>query len=131
MNRPLLNVPSDLRRARSASQNMIPTKTGAAAAVGLVLCIVPGVIALLFLQFGPFAILDRGCGAWEAARISVRAVASHPGPAVAMGLVNAVCFLLGALLYGIVGLVTLPFACLFTVHLYRQFTGGTVAAAGR
>ena len=27
----------DLRRARSASQNMIPTKTGAAAAVGLVL----------------------------------------------------------------------------------------------
>jgi glyceraldehyde 3-phosphate dehydrogenase len=28
---------SDLRRARSASQNMIPTKTGAAAAVGLVL----------------------------------------------------------------------------------------------
>ena len=28
---------SDLRRARSASMNMIPTKTGAAAAVGLVL----------------------------------------------------------------------------------------------
>ncbi len=28
---------SDLRRARSATQNMIPTKTGAAAAVGLVL----------------------------------------------------------------------------------------------
>ena len=29
--------PSDLRRARSATQSMIPTKTGAAAAVGLVL----------------------------------------------------------------------------------------------
>ena len=28
---------SDLRRARSATQSMIPTKTGAAAAVGLVL----------------------------------------------------------------------------------------------
>ena len=27
---------SDLRRARSATQSMIPTKTGAAAAVGLV-----------------------------------------------------------------------------------------------
>ena len=28
---------SDLRRARSATQSMIPTKTGAAAAVGLVM----------------------------------------------------------------------------------------------
>jgi len=35
--RPSVIVSSDLRRARSATHSMIPTKTGAAAAVGLVL----------------------------------------------------------------------------------------------
>jgi uncharacterized membrane protein len=101
------------------------------AAIGLFLCVLPGLLVLLFLQLGPYAILDRGCGVIEAARLSITSIGANLGPAIAMGAFNALAFLVGGLLYGIVGLVTLPVAALFTAYLYRQFTGGSVAEPGR
>jgi uncharacterized membrane protein len=35
--------------------------------------------------------------------------------------------ILGGLFFGLLTLVTLPFACLFTAHMYRQFNREPIA----
>ena len=89
--------------------------------IGLALCILPGLIVLFLLQLGPYYILDKGCGVGEAIKASYRAVTKNLGPAIIMTIINALVSLLGGLFFGILTLVTLPFACLFTAHMYRQF----------
>jgi uncharacterized membrane protein len=44
-----------------------------------------------------------------------------------MVIFSLIVTLLGSAFYGILTLVTLPFAALFIVHMYRQFNGETVA----
>ena len=79
---------------------------------------------MLFLfQLGPYYILDKGVGVMQAFRSSVNVVTKNLGPALLMTLVNALAAILGGVLFGVLTLVTLPFATLFTAHMYRQFNG--------
>jgi uncharacterized membrane protein len=89
--------------------------------VGLALCILPGLVVLFLLQLGPYYILDKGMGVRDAVKASVNAVTKNVGPALIMTVINALVTILGGLFFGILTLVTLPFACLFTAHMYRQF----------
>ncbi len=89
--------------------------------VGLILCILPGLAVLFLLQLGPYYILDKGYGVREAMRASFSAVTKNFGPAILMTLFTFIVLLLGGVFFGILTLVTLPFACLFTAHMYRQF----------
>jgi uncharacterized membrane protein len=52
---------------------------------------------------------------------------SNLGPVVLAALVNIVASILGGLFFGILTLVTLPFAALFTVHVYRQLNSEPIA----
>jgi uncharacterized membrane protein len=89
--------------------------------IGLALCILPGLVVLFLLQLGPYYILDKGMGVRDAVKASVNAVTKNVGPALIMTVINALVTILGGLFFGILTLVTLPFACLFTAHMYRQF----------
>ena len=89
--------------------------------IGLLLCILPGLVVLFLLQLGPYYILDKGMGVVDAIKASVNAVTKNIGPALIMTIINALVTILGGLFFGILTLVTLPFACLFTAHMYRQF----------
>ncbi len=89
--------------------------------VGIALCIVPGLIVMFLFQLGPYYVLDKGYSVGEAMKASYQAVTKNMGPALLMTLINALVYLLGGLFFGLLTLVTLPFAALFTVHLYRQF----------
>lgn len=91
--------------------------------LGLVLCVLPGLIVLFLFQLGPYYILDKGVGVMQAFRSSVNVVTKNLGPALLMTLVNALAAILGGVLFGVLTLVTLPFATLFTAHMYRQFNG--------
>ena len=93
---------------------------------GLVLCILPGIAVAFLLQLGPFYILDRGNRPVEAIKASYAAITKNFGPAVVMVLFSLVVSALGSALYGILTLVTLPFATLFIVHMFRQFNGEPV-----
>ena len=95
--------------------------------VGMVMCIVPGLLILFFLQLGPYAVLDTGAGVREAIRRSTIAMRANPGPGLLLLLVNVAAVLLGSTFYGLPTLVTLPLATLFTAHLYRQFNREQVA----
>jgi uncharacterized membrane protein len=89
--------------------------------IGIALCILPGLIVLFVLQLGPYYILDKGYGVGDAIKASFQAVTKNLGPAIVMTIINALVSILGGLFFGIVTLITLPFACLFTAHMYRQF----------
>jgi uncharacterized membrane protein len=53
---------------------------------------------------------------------SARTALRNPGPALLMTLVNTLVLVLGEMCLGILMLVMLPVATLFTAHLYRRFS---------
>jgi uncharacterized membrane protein len=95
--------------------------------VGLALCILPGVAVLFLLQLGPYYVLDKGYGIVEAIKASFEAVTKNFVPALIMTVVNALVSILGGISFGLLTLITLPFACLFTAHMYRQFNKEPIA----
>ena len=100
---------------------------GILTAVGLVLCVIPGLIVIFFLQFAPLYALDKGLGVGDAFRSSIDAVKKAPFPVLLAMIVNAVASFVGGWLFGILTLVALPFAALFTVHVYRQLNAEPIS----
>ena len=94
--------------------------------LGFILCIIPGIIVAFLLQLGPFFVLDRGYRPVEAMKASSAVVSKNVGPAIILVIFSGVVTLLGSAFYGILTLLTLPFAVLFIVHMYRQFNGEKV-----
>jgi uncharacterized membrane protein len=94
--------------------------------IGLALCVLPGLVVLVFFQFGPYFILDRGMGVREAARASASLAARNLGPVALVAILVALLELIGGLFFGLPMLITLPFAALFTAHVYRQLIGEPV-----
>lgn len=95
--------------------------------LGLILCILPGIVVLFLLQLGPYYVLDKGYGVGEAIKASFHAVTKNFGPAIVMTLFTFLVLMLGGVFFGILTLVTLPFASLFTAHMYRQFNREPIA----
>ncbi len=97
------------------------------AGLGLILCIAPGIAVLFLLQLGPYYILDKGYGVGEAIKASFRATTRNFGPAIIMTLFTFLVLMLGGAFFGILTLLTLPFASLFIAHMYRQFNGEPIS----
>jgi len=95
--------------------------------VGIVLCFVPGLLVIFFLQFAVLYALDKGYGVGQAFSSSLNAVKAAPVPVILTMIVNFVATLVGGFLFGILTLVALPFAALFTVHVYRQLNKEPIA----
>ncbi len=95
--------------------------------IGLALCILPGIAVLFLLQLGPYYVLDKGYGVVDAMKASFNAVTKNFGPALIMTIVNALVSILGGISFGLLTLLTLPFASLFTAHMYRQFNKEPIA----
>jgi len=91
-----------------------------ASALGIVFCILPGLIIIFLFQFSPFYALDKGQGIGEAFGNSYRAVTANFVPVLLAALVNIVISILSGFVWGVLSLVLLPFGALFTAHVYRQ-----------
>ncbi len=90
-----------------------------AAAVGLVLLIIPGVIAMLALQFGHYAVIDRNLGPIEALKESMRITRGNLWELLVLFAFIVALNIAGALAL-LVGLfVTVPVSWLAIVHAYR------------
>lgn len=93
--------------------------TGIIVIVGLILIIVPGIIAALALIFSTYLIIDRGMGPIEAMKESVRLTKGHRWQLFLLALSLVLLNILGAiaLLVGLV--VTVPVSLLAVAHAYR------------
>ena len=89
---------------------------------GIMLCILPGLLVLVFFQFGQYFVLDRGMGVIQALKASASLASRHLAPVATVALIAAVLELVGGILYGLPMLLTLPIASLFVANVYRQLT---------
>lgn len=94
--------------------------------VGLGLCIVPGLVVILFFQLTPFYILDKGMPVGQALRESARAARANLVPMLILTVFIVGTMLMGSILFGVLGLFLLPFSLLVTSHVYRQINAEQV-----
>lgn len=93
---------------------------------GFLLFVLPGLLAIFFFQLGPYYVLDRGLRVGQAFAASAQAIRRNLPAAFVMTVANALVLIMGGVLFGLFTLFLLPFASLFTAHLYRQFNDETV-----
>lgn len=97
--------------------------------IGSILCVLPGVIAALFLYFTTIAVVDRNSSATEGLSTSFNLVKDNFGPAILVWLLAIVVIFVGAILCGVGLLVAAPVAALLVAYTWRKLTGGYVAPA--
>jgi hypothetical protein len=96
------------------------------AAIGLILCIIPGLIFIFYSQFTYQFIIDKGLPAFDAIKASFGLVNKNLGTVVVLFLASILAFFIGAILCGIGLLVTIPVTIIATAYAYRMMTGQTV-----
>jgi uncharacterized membrane protein len=113
-------------------QNIVPVIVaslviGVLTTIGLMLCIVPGLIVMFFTIYTLYFILDKDMGAFEAIMASVRFVNRNLGTLVGFFLACVLAYIVGALLCGIGLLAAIPVVLIAQAYTYRTLQGETVA----
>ena len=94
--------------------------------VGFLLFVLPGLLVIFFFQLGPYYVLDRGMRVGQAFAASTQVIRRNIPAAFMMTLLNGLVLMLGGFFFGLLTLVVLPIASLFTAYLYRQFNDESV-----
>jgi uncharacterized membrane protein len=92
---------------------------GIGAFIGFVLCIVPGIIWLIFTAYAPILALDKGMDPVEAIKTSINWVKDNFGKVFVILLVSYLVYLVGACLCGVGLLVSAPVALVAMIYSYR------------
>ena len=95
--------------------------------IGLVLCIVPGILAIILFGFFGFLVLDRGVGAIDSISGSFELTKANLGPLFVLGLAVVGLNLAGALVCGFGLLVTYPITIVALGYAYRSLSGEPIA----
>jgi uncharacterized membrane protein len=95
-------------------------------AIGLLLCIIPGIIVAFLAWFTFIALLDRNLSPVDAIKASVDVTKNNVGPAVLTWLVRAAILAVGSAVCYVGLLVAGPLAGLIEVYAWRKLTGGQV-----
>lgn len=93
---------------------------------GLLLLIVPGIIAALGFGMVPFTVVDRGAGPIDALKQSWRLTKGNKGQLALLGLALIGLNLLGVLALVVGLLVTVPVTWLTLTHVYRTLSAQAV-----
>ncbi len=113
------------------TDNMVPyiltvILVGLGAFVGFLLCIIPGIIWLIFTAYAPILALDKGMSPVEAITTSLNWVKDNMGQVFLILLVSWVVYIAGALLCGVGLLVSIPVALVAIIYSYRALTNEPV-----
>lgn len=101
---------------------------GIGTSIGLVLCIIPGLVFAFFAWWTMQFVIDRNQDAVTAIKSSFNAVKSNAGTLFLLALALFGINIVGALLCLIGLLVTVPVSIIAVTYAYRVTTGGPVAA---
>jgi uncharacterized membrane protein len=102
--------------------------TGAIIFVGLILCIIPGIVAIFFTWFTLYFVIDRNMPAVEAIKASVSMVRANIGNLLLLFLASVAAYIVGACLCGVGLLVAIPIVILAQVYTFRTLNGDPVQA---
>ena len=95
-------------------------------AIGLILCIVPGLVLIFFSQFTYQFILDKGLPAFDAIKASFALVNKNLGSVVGLFFASILAFIVGAILCGIGLIVAIPVTIIATAYAYKRMTAQPV-----
>lgn len=95
--------------------------------IGVLLCIVPGVIATILLLFTTAVVVDRNVSGVEGLRTSFAIAKANFGPTALTWLTTVGIGILGVLACLVGLIVAYPVIALVTVYAYRTLSGGYVA----
>jgi uncharacterized membrane protein len=93
--------------------------TGLIVFLGIILLIVPGIIAALGLMFAPYLVIDKGLGPVNALKESWRITTGHKSQLFLFALAIIGINILGLLALVVGLLVSIPVSILASVHVYR------------
>jgi len=97
--------------------------TGAAFVIGLILFIVPGIIALTMFMFAGYLVIDKGLGPIAALKESARITKGNRLELLLLVLAVSGLTLLGLICLIVGVFVVLPICTLASVHAYRVLSG--------
>lgn len=95
--------------------------------IGFFLLIIPGLIAILFLYFATYFLLDQNLGPFDAIKASFNLVRRDLGKALVWAIVAFLVTVVGVCLCCVGLLVTVPIATIGTAYTYKKLTGQPVA----
>ncbi|MFM9035972.1 MAG: hypothetical protein ACKOQ4_17110, partial [Mycobacterium sp.] len=114
-------------RPRNVSPMMAATlAVGMLAGIGLLLCIVPGVLVMIFTLLYPVAIVDRNLSAIAGIRAAVDLARRNFGAVFLAWLISTLIMAIGGFCL-VLTVLAWPLTYLFMVFCYRRLTGGPVA----
>lgn len=122
-----LDVGGIFSRIPIAQMLLLALITSVVTAVGFALCILPGIVALLFFYFASYFLLDRDLTAVDAIKASVDLVRRRPGDAIVWAIVAFLVSIVGVCLCVVGLLVTYPVSMIGTAYTYKRLTGQPVA----
>ncbi len=94
--------------------------------IGLILCVIPGIIWFFLTAYAPIIALDKGVGPVEAITMSINWVKDRPGPVLGILLVAYLIYIVGFCFFCIGLLVTAPVALVAIVYSYRALNNEPV-----
>ena len=94
--------------------------------IGFILCIIPGIIWLIFTAYAPIAALDKGLGPVDAITASINWVKERFGAVFLILLVSYIVYIVGLCLCGVGLLVSAPVALVAMVYSYRALNNELV-----
>jgi uncharacterized membrane protein len=95
--------------------------------VGLVLCVIPGIIAAFLLSFTTYFVVDKSMSATEAIRASYEFTSKRIGQLLLFFLAMFAALFVGACLCGVGLLVAIPVVIIAQAYTYRSLRGEPVA----
>lgn len=96
--------------------------------VGLILCVLPGLLVIFFGSFYMYFILDQDLTAWKSIEASFNFVKSHFGELLLLLILTWLITFVGLLLCGVGLLVAIPVVAIAKAYAYKRLTGQPVAA---
>lgn len=94
--------------------------------IGLVLLIIPGIIAIVRLQFGYYFLIEKDMGPVDALKASWDATRGHGMDLFLFVLMFAIINFIGAIFFGIGLIVTIPITMIATVFIYKKLTSAMI-----
>ncbi len=101
---------------------------GVLTAIGYILCIIPGLIVLFFVQFCYYFVLAENKSPWDAVKASFSFVNQNLASIFVLFLASVLAIAVGALLCGVGLLVAYPVVLLAHAYTFRTLRGEPVAA---
>lgn len=123
-----VTIGSFLRPRNVGSMIVATIIAGILTAIGLALCIIPGLIVTVFTLLYPIAIVDKNLSPIDGLRASFDIAKRNFGQVALAWLISAIILAIGSSCL-VLTVLSWPIAYLFLVYTYRKLNGETVAPA--